>query len=43
VARHLLESVTNGRPDFLAVLAQPRVLGMLRDEGLRPQLSPSYL
>jgi GNAT superfamily N-acetyltransferase len=43
VARMLLESVTSGRPDFLAVLAQPRVLGWCRDEGLKPQLSPYYL
>jgi GNAT superfamily N-acetyltransferase len=43
VARMLLESVTQGRPDFLAVLAQPRVLGWCRDRGMRPQLSPYYL
>jgi hypothetical protein len=39
----LLESVTQGRPDFLVVLAQPKVLGWCRDKGLRPQLSPYYL
>jgi hypothetical protein len=43
VGRMLLESVTNGRPDFLAVLAQPKVLGWCRDRGLKPQLSPYYL
>jgi hypothetical protein len=40
VARMLLEHATNGRPEFLAVLAQPQVLGWCRDRGLRPQLSP---
>ena len=39
----LLEAVTQGRPDFLAVLAQPMVLGWCRDRGMRPQLSPYYL
>jgi hypothetical protein len=43
VSRLLLESVTGGAPDFLAVLAQPRVLGMMRGKGLRPQLSPYFL
>jgi GNAT superfamily N-acetyltransferase len=43
VARMLLESVTNGRPDFLTVLAQPRVLGWCRDRGMRVQLSPYLL
>jgi GNAT superfamily N-acetyltransferase len=43
VARRLLEAVTQGRPDFLAVLAQPKVLGWCRDRGLKPQQSPYYL
>ena len=43
VARQLLQHATNGCPDFLAVLAQPRVLSMCRDRGLKPQLSPYLL
>jgi ribosomal protein S18 acetylase RimI-like enzyme len=43
LGRHLLDHATQGRPDFLAVLAQPKVLGWCRDKAPRPQLSPLYL
>lgn len=43
VGRALLESATRGETEFLAILAQPKVLGWCRDAGLRPQLSPYYL
>lgn len=43
VGRALLDAATGGETDFLAVLAQPKVLGWCRDAGLRPQLSPYYL
>jgi hypothetical protein len=42
-ARLPLESVTGGAHDFLAVLAQLWVLGMMREKGLRLQLSPYHL
>lgn len=43
IGRQLLNHVTNGRTDFLVVLAQPKVLGMCRDRGYLPQLSPYFL
>ncbi len=42
VARILLEHGA-AKTDFLAVQAQPRVLTMARDRGLKPQLSPYLL
>lgn len=43
VGRQLLEHATNREPDFLTVLATPKTLGMCRDRGLKPQLSPYFL
>ncbi len=43
IGRQLLEHVLQGKTEFVAVLAHPRVLGMCRDRGLRPQLSPYFL
>ncbi len=43
IGRQLLEHATKNNPDFVVVLAQPRMLNVARDHGLRPQLSPFYL
>lgn len=43
LGRQLLDHATQGQTDLIAVLGQPKIMGVCRDKGYRVQLSPYFL